>query len=77
MPRGTVHEAQSLPDSHSLHLTLSANQQTTWAALFEELLPRALKQAAQRALRLRRALPRGFADYMGAVHAADEEPGAQ
>ena len=26
-----VHQAESLPDSHSLHLTLSANQQRSWA----------------------------------------------
>ena len=31
MPRGTVHQAASLPGSHSLHLTLSAFQQRTWA----------------------------------------------
>ena len=67
MPRGTVHEAQSLPDAHSLHLTLSANQQRTWATFLEEALPRAVKGAAGAALRLRRCLPRGFADYMGAA----------
>ena len=26
-----VHQAESLPDSHSLHLTISANQQRSWA----------------------------------------------
>jgi hypothetical protein len=30
LPRA-VHQAESLPDSHSLHLTLSANQQRSWA----------------------------------------------
>lgn len=30
-PRPAVHQAESLPDSHSLHITLSANQQRSWA----------------------------------------------
>ena len=29
-PVGGVHHAKSLPDSHSLHLTISANQQRSW-----------------------------------------------
>lgn len=30
LPRGTLHQAEALPEEHSLHLTVSANQQKTW-----------------------------------------------
>jgi hypothetical protein len=31
LPPPAVHQAESMPDSHSLHITLSANQQRSWA----------------------------------------------
>ena len=30
LPRGTVHQAQSLPEEHSLHLTVSSDQRCSW-----------------------------------------------
>lgn len=68
MPRGTVHQAEALPESHSLHLTLSCNQQRTWAVYMEELLPKAIKVAAQEHLRLRKCLPRDMSEFMGCMH---------
>ena len=33
LPRGAIHQAEALPESHSLHLTVSANQRRTWLDL--------------------------------------------
>ncbi|PRW56353.1 cupin 4 isoform A [Chlorella sorokiniana] len=77
MPRGVIHQAESLPDSHSLHLTLSANQQRSWAVFLEAALPQALREAAQASRELRRALPRDFFEYMGIMHAKDGQPGEE
>ena len=66
-----VHQAESLPDSHSLHLTLSANQGRHWAAFLEEALPRALAAAARKNKELRRTLDREVCEYMGVTHERD------
>ncbi|KAL6771986.1 hypothetical protein ACKKBG_A28535 [Auxenochlorella protothecoides x Auxenochlorella symbiontica] len=60
LPRGTIHEGRSLPDTHSLHITLSANQGCSWAALLQAALPGALQEAAQRTLALRRPMGPDF-----------------
>jgi hypothetical protein len=31
MPRGAIHQAEALPQEHSLHVTVSVNQRRTWA----------------------------------------------
>lgn len=31
MPRGAIHQAEALPQEHSLHVTISVNQRRTWA----------------------------------------------
>lgn len=42
MPRGYIHQGNTLDDCHSLHLTVSCYQQTTWGDLFKTLLPKAV-----------------------------------
>lgn len=56
LPRGAVHEAVSLDDAPSLHVTLSANQGSTWAALAQEALPQALLRATALHAELRQSL---------------------
>ncbi|CAF1551321.1 unnamed protein product, partial [Adineta ricciae] len=41
MPRGYIHQGNTLDDAHSLHLTVSCYQQHTWGDLFKILLPKA------------------------------------
>ena len=36
-PRGYIHQAKCLPDTHSLHLTVSCYQKNSWADLFEKV----------------------------------------
>lgn len=44
-PRGIVHEAKTDENSHSLHLTVSVYQHTSYADLLEKALPVAIKKA--------------------------------
>ena len=36
-PRGTIHQGRTLPESHSLHVTLSCYQRNTWGDLIEKV----------------------------------------
>ena len=61
---GTIHQAQSLPDQSSLHLTISANQRNTWADFFALALPAAINLASDEEVSLRESLPLDFTSYM-------------
>jgi lysine-specific demethylase/histidyl-hydroxylase NO66 len=72
MPRGWIHQACTLKhsDEHSLHLTVSAMRQWAWVDMLDLIMPDALEAAASNEISssLRQGMPRGFLDYMGAVH---------
>lgn len=36
-PRGFIHQAEALSDQHSLHITVSTYQKTTWFDLLEQV----------------------------------------
>ena len=61
---GTIHQAQSLPDQSSLHLTVSANQRNTWADFCALALPAAIDLACDEDASLRESLPLNFMSYM-------------
>lgn len=67
-PRGFIHQAKSVEQEHSMHLTLSACQRTTWGDLLEKLLPRTLQLAIEEDVEYRRSLPRDYLSYMGVVN---------
>jgi len=67
MPRGLIHEAFSLKDCHSLHVTISVGQRCAWVDFLELALPAALRAAAEEMPELRTSLPRRFFDEMGAM----------
>lgn len=64
-PRGIVHEACTDSDSHSLHLTVSVYQHTSYADLLEKLLPSAIKSAVSKDIDFRRGLPLQYLKYAG------------
>lgn len=68
MPRGFIHEAQSSPDTHSLHITISANQHNTWSDFFKLMLPGALQVATEEDLEFRRTMPRDYLRTMGIMY---------
>ncbi|XP_019864286.1 PREDICTED: bifunctional lysine-specific demethylase and histidyl-hydroxylase NO66-like [Amphimedon queenslandica] len=67
-PRGVIHQAVALPDTHSLHITLSTAQKHTWGDFFERMLPLALKSAIEEDEDFRHSLPWDYSDYVGFVH---------
>jgi lysine-specific demethylase/histidyl-hydroxylase NO66 len=67
-PRGTIHQASSASDEHSLHLTVSTGQNNTWADFFERALPNALNVAVNELPEFRASLPVNFGDYMGVMY---------
>lgn len=72
-PRGTIHQAYSLPDTHSLHVTVSAAQRNSWGDLLEKLIPMALSIAVEQDTQFRESLPTDYMNYMGIVHSTDDE----
>jgi hypothetical protein len=78
MPRGYIHQACTLKhnEEHSLHLTVSAMQQWAWCDLMDMVMPEALAEAihSETNSSLRQGLPRGFLDYMGAMHDSSVAP---
>ncbi|CAN0353752.1 unnamed protein product, partial [Laminaria digitata] len=71
--RGWAHQAVTVGDEASLHITVSAMQGNCWADLVEGLVPQALASAIQSNRGLRSGLPRDYLDYMGVVHSDEAE----
>eukprot|EP01116_Phalansterium_solitarium_P022513 TRINITY_DN7461_c0_g1_i1.p1 TRINITY_DN7461_c0_g1~~TRINITY_DN7461_c0_g1_i1.p1 ORF type:complete len:741 (-),score=307.31 TRINITY_DN7461_c0_g1_i1:157-2379(-) len=68
-PRGTIHQAVSVPDKHSLHVTVSTGLKNSWFDFLEKAVPQALQIAFEESIELRESLPRSYFDYTGIVHA--------
>ncbi|XP_014668284.1 PREDICTED: bifunctional lysine-specific demethylase and histidyl-hydroxylase NO66-like [Priapulus caudatus] len=66
-PRGFIHQADTMEDTHSLHVTLSTCQRNTWGDLLEKLVPQALEAAIAEDSAFRQSLPRDYMNYMGVV----------
>ncbi|CAH2008944.1 unnamed protein product [Acanthoscelides obtectus] len=67
-PRGTIHEGRTDEDSHSFHITISVYQHNSYADLLENVLPDALKKAAQENIEFRQGLPLNFLKHLGYVN---------
>lgn len=64
-PRGFIHQAVTVDDKHSLHITLSMYQKNSYADLLEALLPVALKSAINSDVRYRSGLPLNIHQVLG------------
>ena len=71
-PRGTIHQGETIDDTHSLHITLSVYQKNSWTDFFEKLLPKALKTASKADFRFREGLPIGSLRHVGLAHSGDK-----
>lgn len=67
-PRGTIHQACTVPGSHSLHVTLSVYQKNCWADLLEKILPQSLELAVNNCKELREGLPLNIWHHLGEIH---------
>lgn len=68
-PRGTIHQAEALDSTHSLHLTLSVYQKNAWADLLQAAVPEAINRAIESDVKFREGLPRDIWDHMGVARA--------
>ena len=57
LPRGYIHEAMSVKETHSLHLTISTQYKNTWGDLMNELTASALQKSSEDNLDWRKSLP--------------------
>lgn len=57
-PRGTIHQANTLPGAASTHLTLSTFQKMAWSDLVLDVLPGLLSDSSRTDVRLREGMPR-------------------
>lgn len=73
-PRGTIHQAQTVSGHHSLHITLSVYQKTSFADLMEILMPKALQRAIDSDVEFREGLPLNIWSTMGLVYKDEESP---
>lgn len=67
-PRGWIHQANTVPGHHSLHITLSTGQKTAYADLFEEMMKDTLKTAFENDVSYRFGLPSDIWYNFGAAH---------
>lgn len=67
-PRGTIHQAHSLENTHSLHITLSMYQKQSYGDLMESLLPILLEKCIDENIDLRRGVPRDIWYHTGVAH---------
>lgn len=72
-PRGFIHQANTVPGEHSLHITLSSYQRHTWTDILEKMLPAALSIATEESVDFRRGLPVDYLQYMGIAHSDKTE----
>lgn len=68
-PRGVIHQAETKPDAHSLHITLSVYQKNSYADFFEQLFPMMLNQSISNNVDIRRGLPVNIWRSLGFVNA--------
>lgn len=73
-PRGYIHQASTVKDSHSLHITVSVYQKQTFGDLLEVLIPMALKEAINENVDLRRGLPLNIWQRLGVVNSDNYYP---
>lgn len=73
-PRGFIHQGNCLPDSHSLHITISSYQKNSWGDLLIKLVPAAVELAMDEDVEFRKGLPLDYLSYMGVQNSDKEDP---
>lgn len=72
-PRGTIHQAMSVEDEDSFHLTVSCAQKNCWADLMDIAVNAALIQASKSMPAFRDSLPKDYGNYMGVMHSDNKK----
>eukprot|EP01083_Nonionella_stella_P065060 170133_1 len=66
-PRGAIHCARSVGKGHSTHLTISTHQRATWGDFLHTLMDKALSDAIDNNVELRKNMPLNFLSFMGST----------
>lgn len=66
-PRGFIHQART-EDQHSLHITLSTYQQTSWFDLIQKVFQSTLMKASSQDIEFRKGLPLGYLESGGLAY---------
>jgi len=64
-PRGVIHQAVTQDENLSLHITVSTYQKTSWADLFEKMIPQTLAAVIEDDADFRKGLPIGYLNHLG------------
>lgn len=73
-PRGFIHQAVTVDEKHSLHITVSVYQRNSYADMLEALLPVALKSAIDSDVRFREGLPLNIHQVLGCAFSEIDSP---
>nr|XP_061806740.1 ribosomal oxygenase 1-like [Nerophis lumbriciformis] len=73
-PRGFIHQGYCLPDTHSLHITISSYQKNSWGDLLQKMVPTALEIAMEEDVEFRQGLPLDYLSYMGVQNSDMDDP---
>lgn len=73
-PRGTIHQATCLSDTHSLHITISCHQLNSFGDLLQKIVPAALETALTEAEEFRQGLPVDYLSFMGVSNCDKKTP---
>ncbi|XP_037607325.1 ribosomal oxygenase 1 [Sebastes umbrosus] len=73
-PRGFIHQGDCLPDTHSLHITISSYQKNSWGDLLHKVVPAALEIAMEEDVEFRQGLPLDYLTYMGVQNSDEDDP---
>lgn len=68
-PRGWIHQARTVENHHSLHITISVYQKNSYADLLEVLTKQALKSAIESNVAIRKGLPLHLWNHFGQTYA--------
>lgn len=73
-PRGFIHQAETVEGKHSLHITVSMYQKTSYADLLEALVPVALQKAINCDAEFRQGLPLNIHKVLGLAFSERDSP---
>ncbi|XP_066583682.1 ribosomal oxygenase 1 [Prorops nasuta] len=71
-PRGTIHQGETIDNTHSLHITLSVYQRNSWGDYISHLLPKLLESAFDNKVAYRKGLPLDYLNYIGFAHSSNQ-----
>merc|ERR1712168_709582 len=64
-PRGVIHQAKTVGDSHSTHISVSTYQQNTWGDFMNHAVTQAIEKALEEDASIRSGLPINYVSMLG------------